>query len=165
MKKIVSRIFLFDRQLLFNLLVYDYRTHSSNIPSGRRSESNPHSPAGHCRWGSPVPSAAPWSRPVHPQPRYSQWKFFSHRIQKIRTLLLLEKSSDFVVVVHLQGLEPWAHWLRETNVQQSSISAVTQIRCFYCFIANLCFASAASVIQPFRCAKSVQKCAEPKSAS
>ena len=31
------------------------------------------------------------------------------RIQKIRTLLLLEKSSDFVVVVHLQGLEPWAH--------------------------------------------------------
>ena len=31
------------------------------------------------------------------------------RIQKIRTLLLSEKSSDFVVVVHLQGLEPWAH--------------------------------------------------------
>ena len=31
------------------------------------------------------------------------------RIQKIRTLLLLEKSSDFVDVVHLQGLEPWAH--------------------------------------------------------
>ena len=31
------------------------------------------------------------------------------RAQKIRTLLLLEKSSDFVVVVHLQGLEPWAH--------------------------------------------------------
>ena len=33
----------------------------------------------------------------------------SQRTQKIRTLLLLEKSSDFVVVVHLQGLEPWAH--------------------------------------------------------
>ena len=31
------------------------------------------------------------------------------RIQKIRTLLLSEKSSDFVVVVHLQGLEPRAH--------------------------------------------------------
>ena len=31
------------------------------------------------------------------------------RIQKIRTLLLSEKSSDFVVVVHLQGLDPWAH--------------------------------------------------------
>ena len=30
------------------------------------------------------------------------------RKQKIRTLLLLEKSSDFIVVVHLQGLEPWA---------------------------------------------------------
>ena len=41
MKKIVCRIFLSDRQLLFNLLVYNYRTHSSNIPSGRRSESNP----------------------------------------------------------------------------------------------------------------------------
>ena len=70
-KKIVCRIFLFDRQLLFNLLVYDYRTHSSNIPSGRRSESNPHSPVGHCRYGSPVPSAAPWSHPVHPQPRHN----------------------------------------------------------------------------------------------
>ena len=31
------------------------------------------------------------------------------RIQKIRTPLLSEKSSDFAVVVHLQGLEPWAH--------------------------------------------------------
>ena len=30
------------------------------------------------------------------------------KTQKIRTLLLSEKSSDFVVV-HLQGLEPWAH--------------------------------------------------------
>ena len=30
-------------------------------------------------------------------------------VQKIRTLLLSEKSSDFVDVVHLQGLEPWAH--------------------------------------------------------
>ena len=66
------------------------------------------------------------------------------RIQKIRTLLLLEKSSDFVVVVHLQGLEPWADWLRETNVQQLSISRITQIRCFYRFIVNLRFASAAS---------------------
>ena len=53
------------------------------------------------------------------------------------------KSSDFVVV-HLQGLEPWAHWLRETNVQQLSISRITQIRCFYRFIVNLRFASAAS---------------------
>ena len=45
---------------------------------------------------------------------------------------------------HLQGLEPWAHWLRETNVQQLSISRITQIRCFYRFIVNLSFASAAS---------------------
>ena len=36
-------------------------------------------------------------------------RFVFQRKQKIRTLLLLEKSSDFVVVVHLQGLEPWAH--------------------------------------------------------
>ena len=46
-------------------------------------------------------------------------------------------------VVHLQGLEPWAHWLRETNVQQSSISRIAQIRRFYRFIVNLRFASAA----------------------
>ena len=43
----------------------------------------------------------------------SRWKqgihFVFQRKQKIRTLLLLGKSSDFVVVVHLQGLEPWAH--------------------------------------------------------
>ncbi len=49
MKKIVCRIFLFDRPLLFNLLVYDYRQYSSNISPDRHSESNPHSPVGHCR--------------------------------------------------------------------------------------------------------------------
>ena len=42
-----------------------------------------------------------------------RWKQGIHsvfqRTQKIRTLLLSEKSSDFVVVVHLQGLKPWAH--------------------------------------------------------
>ena len=53
------------------------------------------------------------------------------------------KSSDFVVVVHLQGLEPWAHWLRETNVQQSSIFKIAWIRYFYRFAVNLSFASAA----------------------
>ena len=41
-----------------------------------------------------------WKQEIH---------FVFQRIQKIRTLLLSEKSSDFVVVVHLQGLEPWAH--------------------------------------------------------
>ena len=66
------------------------------------------------------------------------------RIQKIRTLLLSEKSSDFVVVVHLQGLEPWAHRSRDANVKRSSIFKIAQICCFYRFIVNLCFASAAS---------------------
>ena len=66
------------------------------------------------------------------------------RIQKIRTLLLLEKSSDFVNLVHLQGLEPWPHWSREANVKQSSIFRITQIRYFYRFIVNFRFASAAS---------------------
>ena len=45
--------------------------------------------------------------------------------------------------VHLQGLEPWAHWLRETKVQQSSIFKIAQIRCFYRFTVNFSFASAA----------------------
>ena len=153
------------------ILVHDLQLHFSNFSPGHRSESNPHSPADRCRWGSPVPSSTPWSRPIHPRPQCSQWRFFSHpgaavprsrcpcwicrffhrtsyscpfcltallqwsvvlsydkvwdvfrwkqgihsvfrRKQKIRTLLLSEKSSDFVVVVHLQGLEPWAHWLR-----------------------------------------------------
>ena len=50
---------------------------------------------------------------------------------------------DVQYLVHLQGLEPWAHWLRETNVQQSSIFGIAQIRRFYRFTVNLCFASAA----------------------
>ena len=53
------------------------------------------------------------------------------------------KSSDFVNLVHLQGLEPWAHWSREANVQRSSILRITQIRCFYRFIVNLDFVSSA----------------------
>ena len=50
--------------------------------------------------------------------------------QKIRTLLLLEKSSDFVVVVHLQGLEPWAHWLREQVAGSSQFLEVSTYRYF-----------------------------------
>ena len=41
---------------------------------------------------------------------------------KIRTLLLQEKGSDFLGLVHLQGLEPWAHWLRELQIRFSSMS-------------------------------------------
>ena len=33
----------------FSPLVRDYQPHSSNIPPGRHSESNPHSPADHYR--------------------------------------------------------------------------------------------------------------------
>ena len=47
-----------------------------------------------------VQDAFRWKQGIH---------FVFQRKQKIRTLLLSEKSSDFVVVVHLQGLEPWAH--------------------------------------------------------
>ena len=32
-----------------NLLAHGFQPHSSNIPSGRRSESNPHIPAGRCK--------------------------------------------------------------------------------------------------------------------
>ena len=33
----------------FNFLTHDFQPHSSDIPSDYRSESNPHSPVGHCR--------------------------------------------------------------------------------------------------------------------
>ena len=46
--------------------------------------------------------------------------------KKERQVLLFDVQNS----VHLQGLEPWAHWLRETNAQQSSISGITQIRRF-----------------------------------
>ena len=54
------------------------------------------------------------------------------------------KSSDFIVVVHLQGLKPTAHRSRDANVKRSSIFKIAQICYFYRFIVNLCFASAAS---------------------
>ena len=54
------------------------------------------------------------------------------------------KSSDFVNLMHLQGLEPWAHRSRDANVQRSSIFKIAQICCFYRFMVNLYFASAAS---------------------
>ena len=74
--------------------------------------------------------------------RGKQWiRSVFRRTQKIRTLPLSEKSSDFVVVVHLQGLEPWTHWLRETDVQHSSIFRITQFRCFWRFVVILYFAS------------------------
>ena len=62
-----------------------------------------------------------WKQEIH---------FVFRRIQKIRTLLLLEKSSDFVVVVHLQGLEPWAHWLREQAAGSSQFMEVSSHRYF-----------------------------------
>ena len=66
------------------------------------------------------------------------------RIQKIRTLLLSRKGSDFHCLARWKGLEPWAHWSREANVKQSSIFKIAQFCCFYRFIVNLCFVSAAS---------------------
>ena len=53
----------------FGFLVHGSQSHSSNIPPGRHSESNPHSPAGHCRWDNSVLTSAPWSHPAHPRPR------------------------------------------------------------------------------------------------
>ena len=34
---------------VLNLLTHDFQPHSSDIPSDYHSESNPHSPVGHCR--------------------------------------------------------------------------------------------------------------------
>ena len=61
---------------------------------------------------------------------------------RIAKRVIVDKVVQFRLL-HLQGLEPWAHWLRETNVQQSSIFKIASIRYFYFFIVNLCFASAA----------------------
>ena len=82
-----------------NLLAHGSQSHSSNIPPGHHSESSPHSPAGRYRWDNPAPASAPWSHPAQPL------HFAFRRKQKIRTLLLLEKSSDFhglvrVVIQH-----------------------------------------------------------------
>ena len=140
----------------------------SDISPGHHSESNLHTPVGHCRWGSPILPSALWSHPTHPRLRCNWWKFFFHpgaaaprsrcpcwicrffhrtsyscpfyltaplqlwpswyglsfdkvsdtrpsgkslnfhfrRKQKIRTLLLLRKGSDFHCLVRIRGLEP-----------------------------------------------------------
>ena len=57
-----------------NLPTHSFRLRFSSISSDRHSESNPRSPAGHYRRDSLTPISAPWSRPIHPRPRCSQWK-------------------------------------------------------------------------------------------
>ena len=49
----------------FRFLVHGFQPHSSNIPLGHHSGSNPHSQAGHYRWDNSVLTSAPWSHPVH----------------------------------------------------------------------------------------------------
>ena len=48
-------------------------------------------------------SAAPWSRPVHPRPRCSQWKFFSHlgAVNSTHPVSILNKqalASYFIII-------------------------------------------------------------------
>ena len=62
----------------FSFLVHGFQPHSSNIPPGRHSESNWHSPVGRCRRDNPTPTSAPWSHPAHLRPRCSLWRSFSH---------------------------------------------------------------------------------------
>ena len=50
----------------------------SDISPGHHSESNLHTPVGHCRWGSPILPSALWSHPTHPRLRCNWWKFFFH---------------------------------------------------------------------------------------
>ena len=92
------------------------------------------------------------SKQLHPMQRDSHEK--ADRALTVQAPIFLglhnEKERQIIrfnalLLVHLQGLEPWAHWLRETNVQQSSIFKIASIRYFYRFIVNLCFASAASL--------------------
>ena len=108
----------------FRFLACGSRLHFSSIPPGHHWESGLHTPADYFS-GEAMDSFCFPKKTKNPNPSP------------------IGKSSDFVVVVHLQGLEPWAHWLRETNVQQSSIFKIASIRYFYRFIVNLCFASAA----------------------
>ena len=69
--------------------------------------------AGACRGKAPpscwrktvLPLKSPTGAFIAAQPRHSHFR----RKQKIRTLLLSRKGSDFHCLVHLQGLEPWAH--------------------------------------------------------
>jgi hypothetical protein len=56
----------------FSFLAGGFQLRFSNIPPGRRSESNLHSLAGHYKRDSLTPTFAPWSRPVHLRPRYSR---------------------------------------------------------------------------------------------
>ena len=93
----------------FRFLVYGSQPHSSNIPPGHRSESNPHSLVGHYRRDSLTPTSAPWSHPVHPQPRCSQWKFSPIPEQKLHTAGIHVELAGSFIVLHVCVLSALRH--------------------------------------------------------
>ena len=121
----------------FRFLTHGSRPHSSNIPPGRRSVSNQHSPAGRCRWGNPTLISAPWSHSAHPRPRCSQWKFYSHpgaavpRSRYPCYPLLLRKGNYWVKQNKQQP--PGRHSYRLGTAAESGGQGLTGCVCwFFC---------------------------------
>ena len=87
-----------------NLLTHGSQPYFSNILPARHSESNPHSLAGHYRRDSLTPTSAPWSHPVHPRPRCSQWNFSPIPEQQLHAVGVHIKLANAFIILHVRIL-------------------------------------------------------------
>ena len=90
--------------------------------------------------------------------------FESERVQAVRELFT-DSGVNFRVTEHIQEEKPTCNNRRFRQLRSFVVFIVLSQICVLHLLHSLHLLSPlASVIQPFRCAKSVQKCAEPKSA-
>ena len=92
-----------------NLLTHGSQPYFSNILPARHSESNPHSLAGHYRRDSLTPTSAPWSHPVHPRPRCSQWNFSPIPEQQLHAVGVHVEFASSFIVLHVCVLSALRH--------------------------------------------------------
>ena len=138
----------------FRFLACGSRLHFSSIPPGHHWESGLHTPADYFS-GEAMDSFCFPKNTKNPNPSP------------------IGKSSDFVVLVHLQDSNPGPTDQEKPMCNNRQFSELRQFVVFsvlswFYVLHSLHYPHMlfrfASVIQLFRCAKSVQKYAEPKSA-
>ena len=93
-----------------------------------------------------------------------QWiRSVFRKTQKIRTLLLLEKSSDFVVVVHLQGLRTLGPLIKRNqratiiNFQNHADSLLLSFHRKFVFCIRCILCTCCSLLHPLSSRSGVQK--------
>ena len=85
-----------------------------------------------CLRKTALPLKSPTGAFIAAQPRHSHFR----RKQKIRTLLLLRKGSDFHGLVRWKGLEPPAYWFVVSHSIQLSYQRIRSVRNMMYFITK-----------------------------